>query len=339
MPEGKAMSTVSLASNLDRKAIPTTGRHLILGGTGFIGRHVALLMLRDGHEVVLTHRGEIQVEFPSQYRNAITWVPLDIARADWARVLDGIDIVHHYAWSSIPATANADPEADLTGNVAPTLRLLEAARKQIKPPRIVFASSGGTVYGRVRKLPVPEDHPLAPITAYGVGKATVELYMGCYRTLHGLDCRIGRIANPFGAGQNTQRGQGAVTAFLQAALAERPIEIWGNGEAIRDYIHIADAAAGLVRLALAPSTNSPMIYNIGSGHGISLNGIVAELELSLGRHLYVQRLPGRAFDVPVSVLDVTLGLEQLQWAANLSFPEGVGRALQDLRRKASFSTL
>jgi UDP-glucose 4-epimerase len=325
--------------NSDPMALPTAGRHLILGGSGFIGRHVALLLLRSGHEVVLTHRGEAQLDFPPEYRNAITWMPLEMERADWPRLLDGIDIVHHYAWSSIPATANAEPEADLTGNVVATLRLLEAARAQSKPPRIVFSSSGGTVYGRVRKVPVSEEHPLAPINAYGAGKAAAELYLGCYRALHRIDCRVGRIANPFGAGQNTRRGQGAVTAFLEAALADRPIQIWGDGEAVRDYIHIADAAAGLLKLALAASSTDHWIYNIGSGHGVSLNGIVAELEQKLNRPLHVDRLPGRAFDIPVSVLDVTLAQRKLNWSPKLTFSEGVGRALQDLQHNASFSAL
>jgi UDP-glucose 4-epimerase len=333
------VNNINLTSGGDLRASPAIARHLILGGGGFIGRHVALLLLRAGHEVVLTHRRDTRLEFPLQYRNFITWVPLEMEYADWPRLLDGIDIVHHYAWSSIPATANAEPEADLTGNVVATLRLLEAARRQPKPPRIVFTSSGGTVYGRVSKVPVSEDHPLAPITAYGAGKSAVELYMGCYRTLHGIDCRVGRVSNPFGAGQNTQRGQGAVTVFLEAALAGRPIQIWGDGEAVRDYIHIADAATGLLQLALALPTNNSWIYNIGSGHGVSLNGIVAELELRLDHPLHVQRLPGRAFDVPVSVLDVTLAEKQLHWSASLSFSEGIGRALQDLRRNALFSLL
>jgi UDP-glucose 4-epimerase len=333
------MSNANSANRGDPGATPAAGRHLVLGGGGFIGRHVALLMLRSGHKVVLTHRRENPLDFPPQYRHAITWIPFEMERADWPLLLDGIDIVHHYAWSSIPATANADPEADMANNVGATLRLLEAARAQPKPPRIVFASSGGTVYGRVSKVPISEDHPLAPITAYGAGKASVELYMGYYRTLYGLDCRVGRIANPFGAGQNTQRGQGAVTVFLEAALAERPIQIWGTGEAVRDYIHIADAAIGLLRLALAPPTIGPWIYNIASGHGVSLNEIVTELELRLDRRLHVQRLPGRAFDVPVSVLDVTLAQTYLHWSASLSFSEGIVRTLRDLQRNASFSTL
>ena len=103
---------------------------------------------------------------------------------------------------------------------------------------VVFASSGGTVYGAPLEFPVPEVHPLAPITAYGAGKAGAEIYLNLYRSLHRVDCRIARLANPYGAGQNTERGQGAVSAFLGKALRNEPIVIWGDGAIVRDYIHI-----------------------------------------------------------------------------------------------------
>ena len=150
------------------------------------------------------------------------------------------------ASGSLPATANANPLGDLLGNVGATVALLDALARR-GAARVVFASSGGTVYGRLERTPVPEDHRLAPITAYGAGKATAETYLGLYRSLHGLDCRVARIANPYGAGQDLSRGQGAVTTFLHHAITGQPISIWGSGEVVRDYIHISDTARGLVR--------------------------------------------------------------------------------------------
>lgn len=313
--------------------------HLILGGGGFAGRHVAILLARAGHRVILANRHGPSCVFPPDVAETITWVTFELATAEWATMIAGVDVIHHFAWNTIPATANADPVADLSGNVAATLRLLEAMRRRPDPPRLVFASSGGTVYGKLRQIPVTEAHPLAPITAYGAAKAAVELYMGYYRALYGLDCRVGRVANPFGAGQDVGRGQGAATVFLHRALANQPIEIWGDGEVIRDYIHIADAAAGLVRLAGAPRTDHAWIFNLASGHGVSLNGIIAELEARLERRLHVVRQPGRVFDVPVSVLDVSLARDVLGWAPRLSFAEGIARTVADLRHMAQISTL
>ena len=258
---------------------------------------------------------------------------------DWDSLIADAAVIHHYAWTTIPATANADPGADLANNVPPTLALLEAVRRHAGRPRLVFASSGGTVYGKLRQVPAGEDHPLAPITAYGASKATVELYLRHYRAAYGLDCRVARLGNPYGAGQNSIRGQGAVTTFLHHALADLPIVIWGDGEVIRDYLHVSDAAAGMVALACAPAPNGPWIFNLASGQGISLNRILAELEGVLRHSVRVSYRPGRSFDVPVSVLNVELARALLNWSPRLSFTDGIARTIGDLQRRAVFANL
>jgi UDP-glucose 4-epimerase len=317
-----------------------SGYHLILGGSGFIGRHVAILLARAGSNVVIASRTPPAQEFEPEIKERIAWRSFHLGTAQWDDLIEDASVVHHYAWASIPASANDNPALDLDANVMPTLSLLEAMRRKGKDaPVLLFASSGGTVYGRLRRVPVEEDHPLSPITAYGAGKAAAEMYVGIYRALYGLDCRIARLANPFGAGQDLSKGLGAATTFLHHALTEQPIVIWGDGEVVRDYIHISDAASGLVALATALVRDGPWIFNIGSGEGISLNAIVAELEARLGRRLDVRREPGRAFDVPVSVLDITRIREVLGWTPELSFSEGIGRTLADLRLKAENSSL
>lgn len=312
--------------------------HLILGGSGFIGRHVALQLLHHGHRVTIAHRSQPTFCFPRSLVSQVTWERFDLASADWDKLVTGVDVVHHYAWSSIPASANANPAGDLLGNVATTLSLLDALKRQGKT-RILFASSGGTVYGKLRSVPVNEEHPLAPITAYGAGKATAELYLELYRTMHGLDCRIARIANPFGAGQDLSRGLGAVTTFLHHALAGQEIVIWGNGEVVRDYIHISDVASFLVSLALAPRDDNEFIFNVGSGTGINLNQIIIELEQNLGHRLSVRRAATRSFDVPVSVLSIDRAQRVFGWVPRLSFAEGLRRTIMDLETGQTFSTL
>ncbi|MFC4165747.1 NAD-dependent epimerase/dehydratase family protein [Teichococcus aestuarii] len=317
-----------------------TRHHLILGGCGFIGRHVALLLAEAGETVMLCDRAPLSVTYPEAVRHRIGHCTADLATADWDAMLEGVAVVHHYVWASLPASANADPARDLALNTTPTLALLEAMRRRGKAaPRLVFSSSGGTVYGRLRQVPVPEEHTLAPITAYGAGKAAVELYLGLYRALYGLDCRVARLANPFGAGQDLARGQGAATTFLHHALTGQPITIWGDGEVVRDFIHIADAAAGMAALATCPEVGENWVVNIGSGQGTSLNTIIAELEARLGRRLAVRREPGRAFDVPVSVLDIRRARDVLGWAPRLSFAEGMSRTLSDLAGAATLSTM
>ncbi len=312
--------------------------HLILGGSGFIGRHVALQLLHYGHRVTIAHRGQPRFCFPGNFASQVTWKRFDLAYADWDQIVTGVDAVHHYAWSSIPASANANPTGDLLGNVATTLSLLDALKRNGKA-RMLFASSGGTVYGKLRSVPVDEDHPLAPITAYGAGKATAELYIELYRTMHGLDCRIARIANPFGAGQDLSRGLGAVTTFLHHALTGEEIVVWGTGEVVRDYIHISDVTSFLVLLALAPRDDNEFIFNVGSGTGIDLNQIVAELEQHLSRRLVVRHTATRTFDVPVSILSIDRAKRVFGWSPRLSFAEGLRRTILDLEAGQTFSTL
>lgn len=312
-------------------------RHLLLGGSGFIGRHVALLLAQAGHKVVIGSRKPFTFRFPPPIGNRIAWQMVDVATADWDALLAGVDIVHHYAWSSTPASANANPAGDLLSNVGPTLGLLDALKRRGEG-RVVFASSGGTVYGKLRAVPAREDDPLAPITAYGAGKATAELYLELYRAMHGLDCRVARIGNPFGAGQDLSRGVGAITTFLQRALAGEKIVIWGDGEVVRDYIHISDVASCLMTLACAPQREE-FVFNIGSGFGTSINQIVAEIEILLGRRLEVERTRTRAFDVPVSVLAIERARRTLGWFPRLSLSDGIAWALDDLKSRRPLSRM
>jgi UDP-glucose 4-epimerase len=315
-------------------------RHLILGGTGFIGRHVAMHLANLGFHVDLASRMPPKYVYPQSLSSLISWVEFDMATANWAALLRDVDVLHHYAWSTVPSSANADPGADLALNLAPTVALLEEMRRSPNPPRLIFSSSGGTVYGKLHQIPVSEAHEIAPITAYGASKAAVEHYLGYYRAVHGLDCLVARIANPFGVGQNLGRGQGAATTFLAKAVNRQPISIWGDGNTIRDYIHIADVAAGLTAMALSSQKEGDSWrFNIASGQGVSLNQIVTELEHILGRRLVVHREPGRAFDVPVSVLDVGLARSELDWAPQLSFSEGMMRTLLDFEKGCSLSQL
>jgi UDP-glucose 4-epimerase len=237
--------------------------------------------------------------------------------------------VHHYAWSSIPETANTDPVGDLHTNVQSTLLLLEAMRRR-GGGRLVFTSSGGTVYGRIKSLPVGEEHALAPISLYGAAKVAVEQYLGVYRYTHGIDCRIARLSNPFGIGQRVERNQGAATIFMHRALAGEPIRIYGDGETVRDYIHVSDVVTGLLAVSSAQlGPDSPFVYNLASGRGTSLNGIVAALVRCLGRKIAVEHLPGRGYDVPISVLNVERAWRELNWAPRLSFADGLQLVLND----------
>jgi UDP-glucose 4-epimerase len=314
------------------------GHHLILGGCGFIGRHVAIGLARKGHTVVVADRTKPAFHFPTDIDESISWERFELASADWDGLISDAEVIHHYAWTSIPASANANPIGDLTSNVTSTLALLDALHRR-GGGRVLFASSGGTVYGKVQEVPITEDHPLLPITAYGAGKVAAEVYLGLYRSLYGVDCRIARIANPFGAGQDIARGQGAATKFLHSALTNQEIVIWGDGTVVRDYIHISDVTDALVSLALVQDLRDFYVFNIGSGCGTSLNAIISELEQHLQKTVMVRREAGRAFDVPINVLDISRAREILGWQPFLGFAKGLKLTLKDLANDVVFSTV
>ncbi|WP_186393192.1 MULTISPECIES: NAD-dependent epimerase/dehydratase family protein [unclassified Pannonibacter] len=320
--------------------------HLILGGNGFIGRHVALALHRRGETVILadvTDPSPALLELlPVKHRKVTTLNP------DWEEVLEGADVVHHYAWTTIPSSADADPLVDFDSNLRETIRLLEVLKKRKQAgglgTKVVFSSSGGTIYGPVRRTPVTEIEPYDPINAYGASKSAAEVYLKYYRKAHGIDCRIARISNPYGAGQNPAKRQGAASTFLFQALDAKPISIWGDGEVVRDYIHIADLTAALLALSDAShkainEAQSP-VFNIGSGEGISLNRILDVLRTQLCLSPSVSYQTARSFDVPVSILDISKACRILEWKPKLSFEEGYSLMLADVRGgSALFSTL
>lgn len=254
------------------------------------------------------------------------------APSDLDRILADAEIVHHFAWSTIPQTANADPAGDVEVNLSATVRLLEAMRRR-GGGTIIFPSSGGTVYGRLQMIPVPETHPLVPITAYGASKAAAEMYLNIFRDLHGIDARVARIANPFGAGQDPAKPQGVASTIAFRALSNQAVEIWGTGNVIRDFIHIQDVVAGLLALADASHLDRTAlpVYNIGSGKGASVNEIIATVERHIGRAVPIIRKPDRIFDVPISVLDIGKARIDLGWKPMLNIDSGIEQMIVDLR--------
>lgn len=305
--------------------------HLIFGGSGFIGRHVVRALLREGQQVTVAGRSRYPALADAPAPRSVPFNFASAAEVDFDRLLDGVDVVHHYAWTTIPQSANRDPIADLSDNVGGTIKLLEAMRRR-GGGRVVFSSSGGTVYGKLQTIPVPESHRLAPITAYGASKLSAETYLNFYHELYGIDTRIVRVANPYGAGQNLLKGQGVISTMIARALKRETIEIWGDGEVVRDFIYISDVVSGLLRLAAAERevARAPFLYNLGAGKGSSINEVVACIERCLGSTLKIERRSGRAFDIPVSVLDIRKLGADLEWRPKIALETGIRNMVDDL---------
>ncbi len=298
-------------------------RVVLFGGGGFIGSHLARELLDAGYPVRIFDRKNCNWSNFDGVMDRIEAFEGDFVNVvDVRAALDGCGAAIHLVSSTLPSTSNENPVYDMEANVVATLRFLDAVRS-LKVGRMLFISSGGTVYGRARRLPISEDDPTDPLCSYGIGKLAIEKYVGLYRHLHGMNASVFRIANPYGERQNPAAAQGAVAVFLARARAGQPIRIWGDGEAVRDYIYIGDVARAL-RMALDTNTDGAL-YNVGTGTGTSLNALIAAMRSVTGLPLRVDYEPGRPLDVPANVLDVSRIRKDLGWRPEVGLEDGLAR--------------
>jgi UDP-glucose 4-epimerase len=298
-----------------------TLRALVLGGGGFIGSHLVTALLAQGKSVRVLERPYRQRSPLLPTHQALEWQEGDFGNAqDLHRALDNVDIVFHLVSTTQPQSSNDDPSFDVTSNLLATLNLLDQLRDK-KNVRLVFVSSGGTVYGKPQQTPITETHPTEPTCSYGIVKLAIEKYLALYQLLHGLDYRVLRVANPYGPGQETNHAQGVVGTFLSRVLNDETIEVWGDGSVVRDYLYISDTISAL--LAAAAHHGSERIFNIGSGGGHSVREIIAAIEDVTGKQAQVRYTAARKFDVPVSVLGIARAQRELGWQPEVNLNEGL----------------
>ncbi|NUM49032.1 MAG: NAD-dependent epimerase/dehydratase family protein, partial [Anaerolineales bacterium] len=254
----------------------------------------------------------------------IHFVRGDLSQAYLVReALTGVDVVFHLAWATIHETSNEDPSADVTINLIPAIHLFEMCR-QMGVKKVVFTSSGGTVYGPANTIPIPESHPKNPINGYGVTKLAVEKYLQMFHHLHGLDFAILRPSVPYGPLQNPLGRQGAAAVFLYRISQGLPLTIWGDGSVTRDYFYVTDLVEALMRAANLPLTQA-RIFNIGGAEELSLLQLIQHSEKIVGKKAQVEFLPARKFDAERIVLDTTLAHQNLQWTPKIGFEEGLAK--------------
>lgn len=299
-------------------------RCLVLGGNGFIGSHLVDALLDRGFSVKsFDKHSTINFSDNSYQSKNIEIVEGNfLCDDDLKQALVGCDICFHLISTTLPKSSNSDPAFDVETNLVGTIKLLNhAVTSGVK--KIVFISSGGTVYGEPIYLPVDENHPTNPICSHGITKLAIEKYLFMYWKLYGLDYMILRLSNPFGERQRTLASQGAIAVFLGKALRGEKIEIWGDGSVIRDYIHISDVINAII-LALN-SESKDKLFNVGSGIGASLNEIIGYIETVLCKKIERQYSESRTFDVPVSILSVDRARNELGWIPEVSLLDGIDK--------------
>jgi UDP-glucose 4-epimerase len=318
-------------------------KYLVVGGLGFLGSHVTQALTRTERQIAVLDRHEAT-------ENGVVGANVVIYQGDFAvplattprGALSEVETVLHFAWTSLPGDAGENIAADAAANVAGSLALFGAACDEgVKT--ILFAGSGGTVYGPQAVTPTPEDAPTHPLCAYGVTKLAVEHYLRLYtlgrsffapaddrRAIPPERGIVLRYGNPFGRSRPHLHGrQGVIDVALGKLLRDEPLEIWGDGSVVRDYFHIDD----LTRITLGVLDRVPKgfhIFNVGSGNGVSLRDAVALIEKVTGRQLRKTFRSARPMDVPVSILDSSKLLRQLDLKSEISLADGIARAWEQV---------
>lgn len=276
---------------------------ILLGAAGFIGTNLALALAKEpDNRITLVDRQKayFQPVFEQLPNISMMESPLT-AEMDYEALVKDQDVVYHLISTTVPTTSNQAISEELKANVILSANLFEACVHQ-GVQKVVFISSGGTVYGKEVECPLSENTPTNPITSYGVQKVTIEKLLYLYNYMHGLDYRIIRLANPYGPYQRPNGVLGAITTFTYKALRGEEIQVYGDGSVMRDFIYIDDAVRGILKIV--DGNDAHRTFNLGCGYGTSIKHVLETIQQTLGIPMKVNYTKARKVDVPVNYLDI-----------------------------------
>jgi len=300
----------------------STKNCLLLGGGGFIGSHLADELLNKGYKVTIFDKFNFSKNNIQHIISNLNIIEGDFNnKIDLKNSLKNINYIFHLVSSTLPATSNQNPVYDVESNVVSTLNLFqECIFRKIK--KVVFISSGGTVYGIPEIVPIPETHPRKPICSYGITKKIIEDYLYLYNKMYELDYVVFRLSNPYGERQSPMLSQGVIPIFLRKIHYNKEIEIWGDGNIIRDFIYIKDAVK-VVANSIDTNTTEK-IFNVGSGIGQSLNSVLEIMNKVTGKLPKTAFKKSREIDVEKNILDISLVKKTFKWQPETSIENGIG---------------
>lgn len=277
--------------------------YLIIGASGFLGKNLVSKIDQSKHNIKLFDQA-IDTNLFKKETNGMYFEYVEgnfSPNYDFEKLTFGIDVVYHLISTTIPSSDK--PLADeLTENVISSIKLLDACKKN-RVKKIIFLSSGGTVYGESTGIPFKETASTNPICSYGIQKLAIEKYIQLYHHLHNLDYRIIRLSNPYGPGQNPHKNQGIIAKFIYHLSNDIPIQVYGEGDIVRDYIYIEDAIQGI--LDIESYQGKDKIFNLGVGQGQTINQVIKTIEKVMNKKFVVQHKRNRSIDVPYNVLDIS----------------------------------
>ncbi len=297
-------------------------RILVTGGAGFIASHVADAYLAAGHEVAVVD--DLSTGFRENLDPRVRFRQVDVRSADLPAVLADFrpDVISHHAAQMSVSVSARDPRHDADINILGTLNLLEAAvRHGVR--RVIFASTGGAVYGDSVAVPTDETAPPQPVSPYGVAKLAVERYLHAYQAMHGLRAVALRYGNVYGPRQSPHGEAGVVAIFSRAILEGQELTVNGDGGQTRDYVYVGDVVrANMLATEIALGQEFPIV-NIGTRIETSVNDLVRVFREIAGRHVGWRHGSPRPGEQRRSVLDCTLAKRVLDWEATTDLWTGL----------------
>ena len=306
---------------------------LVTGGAGFIGSHVVRAFAERGSDVtVLDNLSSGKL---ANLPEGVSFVEDDI-RSDTAAdvVRNGaFDVICHLAAQIDVRKSVEDPAYDVAVNIGGSLNLLEAMRQSgKKSTRFIFSSTGGALYGDVETLPTPETFPKDPQSPYGNAKLSVELYLGYYARVHGLDTVALRYGNVYGPRQDSHGEAGVVAIFCERVLGGRTLTVFGDGKQTRDYVYVADVANANVLAATRPLPPAGPLdsrsFNIGTGVETTVVELAELVHGVSGITPAIQHAPDRAGEVRRSVLLAARAQQVLGWSPRMSIANGIAETFK-----------
>lgn len=297
---------------------------VILGSNGFLGHSLFKFYQYKGLEVTGVQRtkpdshetGKIQLD----YRDY----------SGLEELIREADVVYHLGGSATPSSSLANPTEDLLENLVPNIKIFEICANN-SVGRIVFPSSGGSVYGQANIIPTPESADLRPLSAYAVGLLATEAHLQLFSANAGLRSNVLRLSNPYGPGQVNKRLQGFISAAINASITNTSLDIWGDGEHTRDFIFIDDTVEAIFLAGEQEVSN--LVLNIGTGAETTLNQILKIVEAISGKKIDRNYLPGRKVDVNRSSLDVSKASTYLGWEPKESLVTGIQKTFDWMLKK------
>lgn len=291
----------------------------LLGAGGFIGRHLANRLVQAGIPVIAATRHETSFADPAIRNVVASWDD----RAQFAPWLSRCRAIVHVASSSTPGSSAAKPQLD--GNLRTTLAVIEALQES-PACRLLFLSSGGTLYGD-RTTPAREDDPLRPRSYHGAGKAAAEHFIHAWATQYDGTAVLLRPSNVYGPGQSPRCGFGIIPTAFDCALRGSPLPLW-DGSSVRDYLYIDDLLDLCMATLSRTQSHGAIVYNAGSGEGITLDALVDRVAAVAGRSIERRYQPARRVDIHRIVADTAAARSTFGWSPTIALDEGLKRTWQ-----------